>query len=501
MKKILLSAIAVLSVTGLTAQPRQLINTTTLHQKPLILKVEDPKPEFGVLNNTKVDGFRPIWFDLGARTEYGSKYSGGLGTYTMKHRPLAIYDKETDRTYFVFGGTKDKNYKHLLCMISCYDHKTGLVKKPTVVYDKGPVNDPHDNPALLIDDKGYIWVYVAGRGNNRYGYRYRSVKPHDIDQFELMGEGSIMAYPQPYFVEGRGHFLFETRYDGVRRSFFQTSEDGIHWSEYHALANIIDKENGETKSGHYQITGHCGDKLVTAFNRHPDGKCDYRTNIYYIQTTDFGKTWTLADGTPIEVPITDKDSPCKILEVENNGQNCYIKDVNFDADGNPIILYVTSFGWRPGPEDGPRQWSVAYWNGKKWLFHDITRSTNGYDSGSLYVEGKVWTVIGPTEPGPQFWGQGGEIAAWSSRNEGKSWKKTLQYTYNSPRNNSYVRRPVDAKDPFYGFWADGNPDVFSISCLYFGDSKGHVWRLPYDMKEEWEAPEVMTYFKDNKLDK
>ena len=26
--------------------------------------------EPGALNNTKVDGFRPIWFDLGQRSEY-----------------------------------------------------------------------------------------------------------------------------------------------------------------------------------------------------------------------------------------------------------------------------------------------------------------------------------------------------------------------------------------------------------------------------------------------
>ena len=95
--------------------------------------------EFGALNNTKVDGFRPIWFDLGQRSEYGSKYVGAFGTYTMKHRPLAIYSKEVDKTFFVFGGTTAADQKHLLCMISCYDHKTGLVQKPTAVYDKGKV--------------------------------------------------------------------------------------------------------------------------------------------------------------------------------------------------------------------------------------------------------------------------------------------------------------------------------------------------------------------------
>ena len=79
-----------------------------------------PAQEPGVLNNTKVDGFRPIWFDLGQKSEYGSKYIGAFGTYTMKHRPLAIYSAEVDKTFFVFGGTTEEKQRHLLCMISCW---------------------------------------------------------------------------------------------------------------------------------------------------------------------------------------------------------------------------------------------------------------------------------------------------------------------------------------------------------------------------------------------
>ena len=455
--------------------------------------------EPGALNNTKVDGFRPIWFDLGQRSEYGSKYCGAFGTYTMKHRPLAVYSPEVDRTFFVFGGTTAEDEKHLLCMISCFDHKTGLVQKPTVVYDKGEVNDPHDNPALLIDPEGYLWVYVAGRGNKREGFRFRSVKPYVISSFEEMGH-SIMAYPQPFFIEGRGHFLFETRYDGFRRLFYQTSPDGIHWSDYQPLASIMDPALGETQSGHYQISGRCGEKLVTAFNRHPDGNCDSRTNIYVVQTTDFGEHWTLVDGTPIELPITDRNSPCKILDVEHNHQNCYIKDVNFDEKGHPIILYVTSYGHQPGPKYGPREWFTAHWTGKKWDFRFITYSTNNYDSGSLWVEGKTWTVIAPTGVGPQKWGQGGELESWVSRNGGRTWKRAIRYTANSPLNHCYVRRPELCKDPFWCFWADGNADVFSISHFFFADSRGNVYRFPYEIApdEEWVKPEPMHYDFDAK---
>ena len=43
------------------------------------------------LNNTKIDGYKGIWFTLGQFSEYGDKYSGGFATFTAKHIPLAIY--------------------------------------------------------------------------------------------------------------------------------------------------------------------------------------------------------------------------------------------------------------------------------------------------------------------------------------------------------------------------------------------------------------------------
>jgi hypothetical protein len=60
-------------------------------------------------------------------------------------------------------------------------------------------------------------------------------------------------------------------------------------------------------------------------------------------------------------------------------------------------------------------------------------------------------------------------------------------------NHSYVRRPIHAETPFCFFWASGNADEFSISELYFGDFDGHVWKLPYNMDEEFEKPEKIEF--------
>lgn len=442
--------------------------------------------------NETVDGYRGIWFDLGQASDYGSKYSGGLGTYTMKHIPMAIYSPVADKTFFVYGGTPSEDKKYLLCMVGCYDHATGLLRKPRIVMDKGTlgVADPHDDPTIQIDRNGYIWVFVAGRSNKRNGVRYRSRLPYDISSFEYINE-DIMAYPQVMYHPDKGFFLFYTRYDGTRQLFWRTSGDGVNWTDYKQLASI--KEGSEKNSGHYQISNICGTKLCTAFNRHINGNVDTRTNIYYLQSTDWGASWTTADGTPVKVPVTERYSNCLVrdYQVTDETHNCYIKDLNFDPSGNPIILYLTSRNHTTGPDGGTRTWHVIHWTGNTWDESIITTSTHCYDSGSLWVEGNDWVVIAPTNPGPQYWGAGGEVVRWRSSDQGRTWVKEAELTSGSTNNQTYMRRPWNAHDGFYCFWADGNPDKFTRSYLYFCTKEGTVYRMPYSMDTEWASPEKL----------
>ena len=438
-------------------------------------------------DNQKVDGYKGIWFTLGQFSEYGDKYSGGLGTYTAKHIPLAVYAPEVDKTFFVYGGTTGEKDRYLLCMIGCYDHKTDEVVKPTIVYDKKGVNDPHDNPSLCITPDGYLWVFVSGRGRTRPGFKFRSTKPYDIESFEQITEEE-MTYPQPKYVPGKGFLHLFTKYTGVRLLFFETSPDGVNWSEDVPLVAM--KREGDRNGGHYQISGQSGEKIVFFFNWHPNGNVDLRTNIYYLQTTDFGKTWTDAKGTAIPIPVTDIDSPALVREFFSRKINVYIKDVDFDENDHPVALYVSGAGHQPGPKNGPRTWSVIRWTGTEWVTHDITQSDHNYDSGSLWITPEKWIVIGPTDDRPQQWGAGGELVLWESTDKGKTWNRAKQITDKSPRNHNYVRKVVNGKAPFQFFWADGNPGGFGKSDLYFGDFDGNVRRLPYEMKNDREKPAV-----------
>lgn len=432
----------------------------------------------------RIDGYRGIWFDLGQRSEFGSKYSGGLGTYTAKHHPLAIYVPAVQKTFFVYGGTTEKDKRHLLAMASYYDHRTKNVPKPVVVHDKEGVDDPHDNPSIQIDQNGHLWVFVSGRGRKRPGHIYRSRKPYDIESFEHVAS-SEFTYPQPWWIDGSEFLFLFTKYTNGRELYWSTSNsDGKSWNEDRKLAGM---------GGHYQVSNEQNGHVITAFNMHPGGNVDKRTNLYFLQTNDNGKSWTTARGELVELPLTDPGTAALVHDYRSEGRLVYLKDIGFDADGNPVVLYLTSSSHQPGPDGNPRTLTIARWNGTEWIVSEIANTTHNYDMGSLYIEADgTWRVIAPTEPGPQKYGTGGEIAVWVSTDKGATWKKTQAVTTNSSMNHGYVRRPRNAQDDFYGFWADGNPDALSESHLYFMNKTGdQVWILPYDMKTSLATPKAL----------
>ena len=63
--------------------------------------------------NCRMDGYKGIWYTIEQSSEYGYKYSGGLGTYTADHVPVAIYVPEVEKTFFVYGGTTQKDERQL----------------------------------------------------------------------------------------------------------------------------------------------------------------------------------------------------------------------------------------------------------------------------------------------------------------------------------------------------------------------------------------------------
>lgn len=453
--------------------------------------------------NQKDNGYRGIWYsNQPSNDEYVYKYSGGLGTYPANHYPFSIYVKEVNKTFFCYGGS-DASGKTLLHTVSYFDHQTGMVPKPTVVLDK-KTDNAHDNPVMNIDKEGYIWLFSTAHGTNSPSYIHKSKKPYDINEFEeikatKLVNGEVVAmnnfsYLQTWYQPDNGFINLFTHYDRKvipgqpskpRRTIsFMTSQNGVNYSDW--------KDIGTIEEGHYQTSGSFKNTVGTSFNFHPikvgENGLNYRSNLYYIQTSDFGKSWQNAKGETLNVPLKDIQNQALVKDYYSDGLNVYINDLAYDQSGNPVILYLTSKGYEAGPEQGPRIWHTARFTGTDWEIYPITTSGNNYDMGSLYIDEKgVWRVIGPTTTGPQPYNTGGEMVLWTSKNQGKTWKSKA-LTAGSMYNHSYARRPVNVHTDFYAFWADGHGRQKSVSRLYFADIKGNVYQLPTAMKTDFVKP-------------
>lgn len=449
------------------------------------------------LMNRQDNGFRGIWYAIGrTNNEYAYKYSGGLATYPANHYPFSVYAPAVHKTFFCFGGTDAEN-STLYHEVAFFDHRTGQVSRPVIVLDK-ETDDAHDNPVLQVDKNGYIWLFSTSHGTSRPSFIHRSAKPYDISRFErvpatwqLKGRQAPLnnfSYLQLYYDNGLGFLGLFTHYENRQLAYgtkacriisYMTSPDGIHWSECKDIAGILE--------GHYQTSGQKGRLVGTAFNHHPNVKTgaglDYRTNLYYVQTDDFGKSWKTANGHPAHLPYTAVGGEALIHNYAAEGLNVYVNDLNFDNNNHPVILYETSKGPEPGPQGGPHRWYTARWTGNEWKILPVTESDHNYDMGSLYIEKDgAWRIIAPTANGPQQYNTGGEIVMWISRDQGATWQRIKQLTHNSRFNHSYPRRPVNAHPGFYALWANGDGRKPSVSGLYFADSSGQTFMLPDQMK-------------------
>ena len=445
--------------------------------------------------NKKADGYRGIWYmNQPSGDEYVYKYSGGLGTYCAKHKPFAIYSKQADKTFFCYGGATASNSRKLMHMVSYFDHETKTVPKPTILLDK-QTSDAHDNPVISIDNEGYIWIFSTSHGRARPSYIHRSKHPFDIDEFELIpatrrtvdGRELItnFSYMQVWNSPG-GFDAFFTRYNypAARTLCYMHSKDGKDWSPWQRLAAIDE--------GHYQVSGRGAAKIGSMFNYHPKGKgLNWRTNLYYIESSDDGQNWQAIDGRALALPLTEPQNDALVFDYEKQNLNVYLKDLRFDANDRPVLLYITSKGYQSGPANDPRTWRLARWTGKEWKFSSITTSDNNYDMGELWMlAADDWRVLAPTGKGPQPYNPGGEVAMWQSKDRGATWNKMRQLTQASERNHTYVRRSLNGHPDFIAIWADGHGRQPSGSSLYFANAAGDVYKLPAKMTAAQVRPEL-----------
>ncbi len=63
------------------------------------------------------------------------------------------------------------------------------------------------------------------------------------------------------------------------------------------------------------------------------------------------------------MPLTKCKTHALVHDYEAEGLNVYLKDLRYDHQDRPVLLYITSKGYQSGPMNDPRTWTLARWDG------------------------------------------------------------------------------------------------------------------------------------------
>ena len=263
------------------------------------------------------------------KDEYAFKYSGGMATYPQQHAPIACYAAAANKTFFVYGGTPRGKGSYCTWFRTLTMQRARYRDRGSSWINRPPT--PDDNPTLALDPQGYLWIFSNSHMARRDLRSFIDPrKPHSIDAFRRVVTANF-SYSQPWSLGQAGFLVLHTRDHSGRGLFWMTSPDGFDWSEPQSLARRRPGAlPGQLGSGQRRV--------ATAFNYHPArGGLDARTNLYFLQTFDGGRTWQTAAGKAVTPPITEVRNPALVRDYESEGLLVYLKEVRFDSQGRPLI--------------------------------------------------------------------------------------------------------------------------------------------------------------------
>lgn len=208
------------------------------------------------------------WYELPQYFNSVPKYSGGMGTYTAKHLPVAVscnlgrwatYSENHTGSLEIYLLNLDSGEKYLVHTVS------GFV-------------DPHQNAAIQCGGNK-LWLTVSARSDTRMGYSYSST---DGIHWTLLGS-HYRSYPQLHWVNGSLLTLYTN---------YERSADGSLGRELYSSCNGKRIVEGR----HYMLSYYDGATVHVVYNDLIEdgtyGAADNRKHLSYTKSTDGGCTWT-----------------------------------------------------------------------------------------------------------------------------------------------------------------------------------------------------------------
>ena len=217
-------------------------------------------------------------------------------------------------------------------MIATYDHATDTWGDAVKV---GDGKDNHGGPALTCDGEGHLHIVFGPHGGPFQ--HCRSAKPNDASEWvKRPNFGDNGTYPS--LVCDRDdtlHIIYRGGSSPCKLLYQQRPKDG-EWSTPRVLADP-DMKPGYTHY-HSALTIAPDDTLHVSFDIYRFGAAK---GAGHMMSRDRGETWTLADGSPLDLPVM----PASEVFFRRTEDALKTVAIVCDAQGHPWITVTPSELW------------------------------------------------------------------------------------------------------------------------------------------------------------
>jgi rhamnogalacturonyl hydrolase YesR len=370
-----------------------------------------------------------------------SKWSGNSGKSAELYRSLTFDGSWcwfSDPRAVRFKGTKDNTYTGYIdsygdVSISSMDNLTGKIET-SVIYDGLQIDD-HDNPSILIDPSGTIYVFFNKHGGPHPLYFTRSLKPENIsgwteirrlelnDKELYKGFGDTYSYTNPVMLseENNRIYIFWRGIDNKPNYSF--SDDlGETWSKGRIF--ILPERIYDMRRPYLKVYSDGKSIIHFAFtDGHPN--VEKENSIYYMYYRK-GAIYK-ANGQQItrlgEKAVHPGETDI-VYDATTTGQKAWIWDVAMDGQGKPVLVYVKF------PNDTIHIYCYAGWNGNKWINTELvnagkwfpqtlpgTKETEMNYSGGMNIDKENTNVVYMSVNRDSIF----EIERWERSERGGTW--------------------------------------------------------------------------------
>ena len=365
------------------------------------------------------------------------------------NQPRGKYYK--GKTYIAYQGPNLDPY------VICYDHHSGTWSGAVKAGENPLINDSHGNPALLVEQSGYVHIFYGCHGGPM---KYvKSTKAGDISSWTAMPDPAIHAtYPQLIQMPDGTIYLFYRRGGHTADWVYRTStDDGAIWS---GETVVIDSNPNDVWYPFFKkapnSTIHAG--FCWKDEKHPrGGETWQRFNIYYM-FRDFDGNWKNASGKMLSIPVTKSVLDTFALVYNSGTDHAENPSIDIDLNNIPYLVFTTGSG-------KSYKHVFAKWNGQSWFLTDIAKTDHLFDDPAIIVHSATHIEVFLCREGTNGTGngdgdmtdRGGNVEKWTTFDGGTSWSKVADIITKDATGDVYAAISVledfhpDAKIAFYDF--------------------------------------------------